>query len=1132
MPNNLTPSQIVNLSSGQIQFADPTKPWGPDDFPALPSTNLIITAVGTADTANISTLSFTNRIIYEPYEPTAVYPSTLKSLLVDQSGVIRYAEPRIGFLSTVSPAFTTGYKPPVAVTSFTPSSIGGAGILDVVSGNADTITNAIGKLDAWIANAFLLQPPIIQPIEPETTSIYGGMRWLNFNTYNVLDKFVPYVTNILFIVGDPASSNYCTFEMSDCEYFPYKTFVNGISPSLYPLVRLRIFTDCFLTDADELYSKQVMQTHCIQIITESGNVAFPESGKVFAIEKTNGVDTYTTVSVYFPNLPLSYPKNTQIPVYIVYMNKTDSAINVTQTSTIINSTGNPGPVRQASPIGATSNSVTFQVQRPIYADATGLVTEPMFSSYQMSYTLKQMNTAYDATTGFRYGIANPTTIPTTLTPYINNTLTQSFPYIQSTQQVVLTGISPSTIFPGTVWSTTTTATNCASLAGTSFSSVWVSTLFPVQQTPNISSIKLVNQNIPGGGLASATASTITYTSYNNGWNVGPFVSTDVLFFSVSTPLQCVMSTAAQFNDITLPGDRSTITVKTIYTNVDKNPIVGAQLTLSTFANDFPINQSIESDTDHTAALILAISDSQTLSTSTRYFYNYLMQGEQVISTISTANQTLQFTIQNTTNNNLALRAQTLSSLKYVFQTDQDSPFSTLNINFKGVTSTGQVSGMYTPSQSSQICFDMVGVNFANAFTASTLAHAQIGYIQQYTNAVVPAGPKNNYRQNVRIYSTPGEVTTLPFPQNTPLTMSSLCVSLYPNTYTNPVSTPTLFLAGAFVAASPLQTQSTFVSTFGSPFFIDTLSLSTVSSFTNTKAPYGQRVRNLLPRSNAPGTVNNMNDSVNTVGNSGQGLNVAVSSFFTITYPNIFQVSSAVVYNNASSISSFYTSSYSRELLYTKGHYTHPAGYNFSQFSGKPIGQPNAVYPNFTNDLVNDVNNGYRYASFAYETSTLATPTPYQFINVRIVNPSYVSTVGFISTINTFFPDAPVDPYVVPNMNVRIHAKYFGAYDVGSYQTMESEWINGLKECDQTIFNDQTFDIGGSYYASTIGNDIIYSIQMNRRFYTKVGYIIRVGISRLGSYAAVSTNAITFDGIQTWLTDDITNTQTDIIADIY
>jgi hypothetical protein len=118
------------------------------------------------------------------------------------------------------------------------------------------------------------------------------------------------------------------------------------------------------------------------------------------------------------------------------------------------------------------------------------------------------------------------------------------------------------------------------------------------------------------------------------------------------------------------------------------------------------------------------------------------------------------------------------------------------------------------------------------------------------------------------------------------------------------------------------------------------------------------------------------------------------------------------------------------------------------------------------------------------------------------------------------------------MNVRIHAKYFGAYDVGSYQTMESEWINGLKQCDQSIFNDQTFDIGGSYYASTIGNDIIYSIQMNRRFYTKVGYIIRVGISRQASYATVSTNAITFDGIRTWLTDDIINTQTDIIADIY
>jgi hypothetical protein len=315
-------------------------------------------------------------------------------------------------------------------------------------------------------------------------------------------------------------------------------------------------------------------------------------------------------------------------------------------------------------------------------------------------------------------------------------------------------------------------------------------------------------------------------------------------------------------------------------------------------------------------------------------------------------------------------------------------------------------------------------------------------------------------------------------------------------------------------------------------FIDAPSATYVSSFSNTTTPYGLRVSNLLPRSNIVTTPNNMYDSVNSTGNSGIGLNVAVSSFFKMNYPNVFAISTSVYYNNQSTISTIYTNPYSRELLYTNGQYVHPGGLNFSQFSGAALGDPSAIYPNFTNDLINDVNDGYRYASFAFESQQFLAPTPIQFINVRIKNPSYISTLGFTSSANLCWPNDVVDPYVVPNMNVRMHVKYFGAYDVGTYQTVESEWINGLKQCDQYIFNDQTFDIGGNYYVSTIGNDIIYSVQMNRRFYTKLGYIVRVGISESASYQQVSTNAIRFDSITTYLTDDITATQTDITANIY
>jgi hypothetical protein len=490
-------------------------------------------------------------------------------------------------------------------------------------------------------------------------------------------------------------------------------------------------------------------------------------------------------------------------------------------------------------------------------------------------------------------------------------------------------------------------------------------------------------------------------------------------------------------------------------------------------------------------------------------------------------------IQNTTTDGTNLYTQTLSSHAYTFITDQDNPYATLDIQYNGlVTSTIMVSGLLTAASNAELCMDIVGQNFGNVFMTSTFGRALLGTYNPYTNSTIYGGPEAMYSSNIRFYTTAGEITTLPFPQNTNITMSSVCVAFFSTLYTSPVSTPMLFLEAALNPASPLQTESAYVSTFTSPMFIDAPSATNVSSFSNTTTPYGLRVSNLLPRSNIVTAPNNMYDSVNITGTSGIGLNVSVSSFFAMNYPNIFAISTSVYYNNQSTISTIYTNPYSRELLYTNGQYVHPGGLNFTQFSGAALGDPAAVYPDFTNDLINDSNDGYRYASFVYESQQFLTPTPIQFINVRIKNPSYISTLGFTSSANLCWPNDVVDPYVVPNMNVRMHVKYFGAYNIGTYETVESEWINGLKQCDQYIFNDKTFDIGGNYYVSTIGNDIIYSVQMNRRFYTKLGYIVRVGISESASYQQVSTNAIRFDSITTYLTDDIVATQTDITANIY
>jgi len=1121
-------ANIANLCSGQIQFADPTKPWNPSNFPNMPSSMLAITAVGTIETANISTLSFTNTILYEPYEPSSIYSSLWKTLEIDQSGVVVYKEPTVGFVSTIAPAFCG-----TDISGFTPSSIGGPGIKDVLTGQPDTITNALAKLDGWIANAFLLQPPPITPVEPETTSLYGGMRWMNFCTYNVLDKFVPYVTSMMFIVGNPSSSDYCTLEVNQCELFPYKLYTDGISPVRYPLVKLRIYTDCFLMEADELYSKDVMQTRCVRIVTESGNIKFPETGKVFAVDYTNGTDTYTTMSLYLPDLTKAYPKNSDIPVYIAYLNQTDGQVNVVQTSTIINSVGSPGPVQMLVPVDASQSTVTFMITAPIYSDTTADISTPMYSSYQVNYTLQQMNTVYDNTTGFRYGIPSPTTIPSNLASYSNVTFTEGVPYISYIQSTIITGNTTNPLVPGSVWATDVEANNCAMLSGPSVISPYVSTLFPFQSTNTLYSTIVIPVVEANPGLVQANHSSLYYTSYNNGWTITNNVSSDVLFFNNSTNLVYATSTLSQFNDITLPGDRSTITLETLYTNADNIKTVTSQFALSTSADDYTLNSLLIGPSYDTASIVTMLTDSQTDTNNQHYFYNFIAEATQSISSISTATQFVQIGIQHTIKAGHQLYSQTLSSQAYTFITDQDNPYKTLDIKYNGNNiSTTMVSGLLTTSSDAKLCMDVIGQNFGHIFMGSTFGYAVAGIIDPNTLLSTYVGPVSVYSTNIHLYTASGTITNLPLPQNTPITMSSVCVSLYSSFYTSPVSTPTLFLQAAFEPASPLQHESAYVSTFTLPIMIDSSSAANVSSFSNTTAPYGLRISNLLPRSDIATIPNNIHDGIDISGNSEQGLNVSVSSFIAMDYPNVFAISTSIIYNNMSSISTIYTNPYSRELLYTNGHYVHPGGLNFSNFSGAALGNSNAVYPDFTNDLINDSNDGYRYASFAFESQEFYNPTPVQFINVRIKNPNHISTLGFNSSTNICWPNDVVDPYVVPNMNVRMHVKYFGAYDVGSYETIESEWINGFKECDQYIFNDKTFDIGGNYYVSTIGNDIIYSVQMNRRFYTKLGYIVRIGISESASYQQVSTNAITFDAITTYLTDDITATQTDITANIY
>lgn len=168
----------------------------------------------------------------------------------------------------------------------------------------------------------------------------------------------------------------------------------------------------------------------------------------------------------------------------------------------------------------------------------------------------------------------------------------------------------------------------------------------------------------------------------------------------------------------------------------------------------------------------------------------------------------------------------------------------------------------------------------------------------------------------------------------------------------------------------------------------------------------------------------------------------------------------------------------------------------------------------------DETKGNRFASFLFEQPAFANPTPLQYMMIAIHNPSYVSTIT-ASRVNNFFPASPVVPYLVSSMRVHLHAKVIGEYDTGTSQTVETAWVNGFKQIDELTFDDSTYDVGGcsAVYVPSIGSNAGYMysyIHFNRRFYTKIGAVVRLGISYDASI--YSGDPLTFDAVSISFSD--------------
>ena len=1095
---------IVQLSSGHLTFNDPTKAWTPDDFPNLPSTSLSLTTRGRIEDGTFSTIRLTNAITYEEYEPSTIFSILKKSFLITENGDATFEETKMGFVSTMSAPFEAH------VTQFTPSTIGGAQIYDVVSGNPDTVTTAIAKLDAWINNAFLQQPPAVQISQVENTSLFAGVQWQNFNTYSVMDSFVPYVTSMVFLIGDPTTTDYLTFEVRNCKYFPYKTYRDGISPDGAPLVRLRLFSEEYGMQTGTAYKKTALSANGIHIISESGNLTLPALGPVLAFNDTNGIDTYTTLSVFLPNLQSTYPLDTQIPVRVFYLNRTEGNVNAMSTLITQTSVGTPSVPEQITPQSLYSNALQIVVERPVYSDSIGGATDPFFSTYQTKFTFKEMATVHAGNIGFQYGLPSPYTIPSSLSTFLT-TYTQSDEYVLSTQSISTFIDTTPPFYPGTIWSTSVTAINSAELVGDESAGVYASTLFGSQPAPNISSINLVPIN-----PFVAPAYTLNYPVYTpgSGWSIGAPIDHAVVFVSSLTYLTTSVSTPVQFNDPSFPGDRSTMTIKAYYIGTDSNTVLRNTLSLSSINERFLLNTVQNSD-----LIATVIQDTESDVGYTDFFNKAQHTSYTLVSTTlgsNTQEAFLSFTNLINTGFNAPIVSQTYSTPNFVFETTSSLRYNTTNVVYTNtVTSTTAISGIYTPTSQSKIYIDLQGSNFTSNYVTSNFVCAEI--MISSLGAVTPTICTNS---NQRIFNTntASEITSLPFPVDTLLTFSSVQLTVNDWVYTDPLYVQPLRLLGQVTSAHPEDSVIVFESTF-STLYVDTYSSHTFQNFMSTTGVHGKRVLSLLPRLENPGTPINMNDGITSNGDYGQGLNVAISSFIFMSTSEI-AVSSFVNYSHTSSLSTFTSNPYSRELFYTYGRYIHPAGYNFSPFNGVPLGKPAAIYPDFTYDMYFDETKGNRFASFLFEQPAFTSPTPLQYMMIAIHNPNYISTIT-AARANNFFPASPVVPYLMSSMRVHLHAKVIGEYCTGAMQTVETAWVNGFKQIDELTFDDSTYDVGGcsAVYVPSIGSNAGYMysyIHFNRRFYTKIGAVVRLGISYDGSI--YSGDPLTFDAVSISFSD--------------
>lgn len=1053
-------SRHANLTAGEIRFADPTQIWTPANFPILPSTALAITSDSIIEGRTFSTITIQNTATYEPYEQSNYIAN--KVLHIDNSGKISYSEPHPTIISTSLNAFD------ISLNEFANISTGAAGI-----STSDTLTNAIAKLDGWISHSLLNQPPVVSTILTESSAFYAGIRWHNFKSYNILNNSIPAVSAIVFILGDPSSADFLTLKLTNPIWFPDRLFTDGLFSDNDPIVRLRLFSSVFpcppLGAVTYSYSKAVASKKCISIIDEAGRFALSNSGKVISIDTFPDKDHFTTFNIYLPNIPAGE----LIPVRIAYINNTSAIVNISESQIIVdNMGGSPSAVINAQQINASPSSVSIQISAPQFSDALHNISEQSYiSSYNISCDFLQLNSAHSGNNGFRYGELSIFNKPDYIT---SNTLSYSMKYLSSIQSLTLPPITDSLFLPGVQIFNKISATNAAGFTGSEliFSTI---TTFPISSTPNISSVAISSFETIVNNV------NLISIDENLKWNIDNTISS-VTYLS-SQILHYGLSQSVKFNDETYPGTLSNVILQTYVNSIETDKITLSSITET---RDFPLNIWMSS----LNGTRVRITDSAIDEPYQKFFYNIEAISEiNNPSNMQTAFMSLTYPWITSYNSPFIYNRTFSTPMQTLYIDDIGYPSTAAILYTSTITNKTYVSGIETLSPSSELSCDIYGVNFAKNYGSSN----GFAYAQLYKNDF-SIGDYINYKSSMIITYDNQIISNLPLPQYSTLNISSCYINVNNGIYQNPLIPENLSIKAAII--NPYISTNILSTIIGFGPFIDTISVSSIIGGIDNN-----RLCALIPRSDLLITDTNIFD---TVGNA-IGLNTDISSFVNIAYNGDVSITSSIVYNHLSTISTIYTNYYSRELIYTGGIYRNPNGLNYTQFS--------ASMPNFSNDLITDINYGHRYAQFIYNNFIYENPISKQYINIRIINPNAVGNIITGTRIgNDKFPDTPIISTDLQYVKLNLYVKLITTYIDGSLKKSESEWINCLKLIDYNIFDETLFDIGGCIAVNIDNSDIIYKVQIKRREYMRIVAIVRIGI------ANDTDIPITFKNITATITD--------------